>query len=169
MYSDGVHGTMPLFMPNYDQNAVPFANMPLFITGPVTSGTSYYFSPLYVFNSVIDSGRFLKLTITGDGQMDGASIGEASMNLFLQTAPGNFNSLPLFISPVSSQSLSTSLYIFGVNTIASGLNMYMAGTGLLGNLPLFVSGPPVGNSGLSLFINNQPSITQSITQYVHGF
>lgn len=161
-------GTMDLYMaaPGADTN--PSTAMPLYTSGPTTTGIFLQGIPLSITNNVSGFNTYKKLFIQGLGTLNGGQTYSDNMPLYIGTSPGN--QMSLFIGGNDVYTTNFPLYIGDVSQINSGVSLYMNGTILSGNIPLYISGPSLATSGKTLYLQTPPSsVYNSTTMYVRGY
>ncbi len=137
VYGRGAHASMPLVInPGKDS---PKANMPLFISGPVNTGTGGNFVPLYLANSVSSTGPpgdlpLVKLYTRGAGQLDGASVFNGNMLLYIDRPASNI--MTLFTNSPFNDPAEISLYTQGA-FFANSLVCSQGGINVGGSGPYF--------------------------------
>lgn len=193
----GYQTALPLFLGNNLREPFPpSGGMPLFVSGPIYSGTSHENTTLFVGNytqQINSQGYQGKLYTRGAGTLNGGLIYQESMPLFLGVGPFvsaivlptyfnsdyfglqdfNFN----YFSPASPSapqgpsglSVGTTMFMFGTFSDFGGINMYTQGLVNSGNVPLFIQAPLSISKGIDMVISGTPIVNQSMTLYGAGF
>jgi hypothetical protein len=167
--SFGVRDSMPMFLKNTGNPPIESGFMPMYLKTNEIVNTSYGSVMSFVMNNTVITGRKLKLYIRGDGQMDGASIENANMNMFLKQNQGDSQSVALVLGGKTIETLSASLFTKGVLTYNSGTTLVISGQGVSGTVPLYVSAGGSSGSGVSLYTYTKPSIDNNTSLYTYGF
>jgi len=175
IYGLGQSATMPLFLKNTDfinpTGFIPSYLLPLYLQAPpVNTGTYFNSIPLMIGNyTQVASGNppMVKMFVQGDGILIGGSVETSNMVMFLDRPTANlfplyvqsnynFNEIPLMLQ---------SSNIFG----GSGINLSIIGYGASGELPLYIAGPGLVGSGISLFTKGLPTLVSNVNLFNHGF
>lgn len=155
VHASGIGNNLWMYIQTDDRGATS-ANMPLSISGPLPSSVSNSFS-LYVQNSVVLQQSGIKLYIGSPGSLDGGSIFNNNMNLFMNTTPGQYQQTSLFINNQMGLS-SAPLYILcGLSGVYNNTNMFIRGN------------EPVASSIISLFCLPTLSISNNFTIMISGY
>lgn len=179
--ASGIYKTIPMYMGGgfgpsaevslYLQSLVessPSSTMPLFLKVTETSGSPNDNFTLFLMNEIsgYNSPR-LKMYVKGDGVMDGASIGNASMPLYINRP--NDNGFNMYIWGHDTSTSGISMFITSANSINSGVSLYIEGIGQTGSFNLFLRGGQSINSGINMYIKGTPEINNNAILYTHGF
>ena len=172
LYGYGIAESMPLFISNGEDYHAPtgLLSMPLFLKAPnLASGIDNYTS-LVVYNNATITGKMTKLYVRGDGVMDGASIYNGNMNLFLKANDGSEKGVSLYIQNNTNITSGVPFYVAGVYNYSSGISLNVKGLTNYGSgILLSLTGKESFVSGLSLYINGANYTTLNSTLYTHGF
>lgn len=128
---------MPLYLMN-SSIANTYTNMPLFLDSNTrtTGGLD-----LILQNTAEYSGRQLRLYIRGDGELDGASIKNGSMPLFMERTEGTERGLDIYMRTNSGGSSGVNMYMNSVYGAGSGLNAIIFAYDVPGSsIPIFTCG-----------------------------
>lgn len=128
---------MPLYLMN-SSVANSFTNMPLFLDSNTrtTNGLD-----LILQNTADYSGRQLRLFVRGDGELDGASIKNGSMPLFMERTEGTARGINMYLRTNDAKASGFNMYMNSVYAMGSGLNNFiLAYDSPSGQIPIFTCG-----------------------------
>ncbi len=139
--------------------------LPLFINNHSPSHSMS--TELFVQNSNAGVGRPAKMFVRGLGGLDGGSLGNDNMNLYIERWPADMatffinsstapSSTPLYISSANSFNFNTSLMMSGGNRLMStGIIPIYIDAGFIKeeNAPMYTHGLPSSNNDSILYVN----------------
>lgn len=143
-------GDLPLFIGNY--SPTHFSTVDMFIRN----------------NNLLFSGQ-TRMFIRGLGSLDGGSIGNDNMNLYIERWPAGMATLFMNSSTVSS---STPLYISSANSLNASATLMMSGGQQLmgtGNFPIYVDAGFIRDDNITMYTHGLPSSNNNSTFYTNGF
>lgn len=162
-----VHGDpLPLFVKSEQQGGND-GNMPLFIGNYIPNHFSS--TDMFIRNSNLLFSGQTKMFIRGLGTLDGGSINNGNMNLYIERWPAGM--APLFMNSAIVPS-STPLYISSANSFNTSTTLMMSGGQQLigtGNFPIYVDAGFIRDDNISLYTHGLPSSNNNSTLYTNGF
>lgn len=170
MDSFGVGATLPMFLKNVESPTTP-NYMPMYLKTVELINTAYSNDvvTMFVENNTRETGRRVKLFISGDGVMDGASVIDSHMNLFIKQKPGDSKNVDLYMKSHSSGNSHFTLYTKGVFNYSNSTTLMITGRGATGVFPLYLKTGESSSSGLRLYTSGKPEISSGINTYTYGF
>jgi hypothetical protein len=172
LYLEGgkIHTSMPLYLGTTPINYNPSGWMPLYIAGPITTGTIGRNLSLFVCNNYsVISSRGKKLFTAGTGGLAGGLSIASAMPLVIGRGSGQTAITPLYVGGKTSISSGVSLSISGSHYSSNYIPMYVGGTGFQHSTTLYIGGPSTTGNSFSLYTKGLPSVNSQIGLFSHGF
>lgn len=170
MHADGTSQFLPLFVGN-TSNDYPSSGvyMPLFIKSPEEYSINGSLIDLILYNNASITGRMMKMYIRGNGVMDGASIYQENMNLFLKQNQGIDQGINMFINAGIPVNTGLPIYAQGVYNYTSSTDLVIYNDGLSAGQNLYIQGAYFSNSGIGLTTQGKDVPDKNIVLYINGY
>jgi hypothetical protein len=160
---------LPLFLYTGPTQTKNSGNMPLFLKVIDTTGTIANTIPMFLGNTAKLQNKSGKLFTQGLGSLDGGSIGQSNMPLFIGSYIARSNFISMYIGSKTNNSGLIPMTISGVLNNSSNVPLFIGGIQYSGGMPLYIGGPQSGLKGLTMTISGKPFAQQNKTLFVDGF